>query len=153
VSINAYAGSANVYSKSWGSASSVLYSFTATPLNLSTTFFSKSVTVNALFVPVTFTARATGALGATLSGQISNVGIEAKGTPSGRAGLYVSAAVGGQYCLGGLCVGAEVGVYSDVALVKASAPAKVAGWWQLARPSGVMLNYSAKADATISSLD
>ena len=153
VSINAYAGPANVYSRSWGSTSSTLTFLNATPLSLSTTFLSKSVTVTALFVPVTFTVKATGAIGATLTGKISNIGLEAAGTPSGRAGLYTSAAVGGKYCVSELCVGASAGVYTDVTLVKASAPAKVAAWWQLARPSGVFINYTAKADMTMTSLD
>ncbi len=52
-----------------------------------------------------------------------------------------------------MCVGASAGVYTDITLVKASAPAKVAAWWQLARPAGAFINYLAKADLTMSSLD
>jgi len=65
----------------------------------------------------------------------------------------VSAAVGGQYCLGGLCVGASAGVYSDVKLIEAAAPARAELWWSLSKYGGVLLNYAARADLTLSSLD
>ena len=152
LSFNAYVGSATIYSKSYASTTST-YTYTPIPsATWNTTFFDRSATVDVI-VPITFRVKATGHLSANLTGKISNVGVEANASPSGKASLYASAAVGGQYCVGPACVGATAGVYSDVTLVKASAPANVALWWSLSRYGGVLLNYVAQASVTVSSLD
>lgn len=152
VSFNAYAGSATIYTKSYASTTST-YTFLNLPLSSQpVTFFDKSATVD-LFVPITFRVKATGQIGAGLSGKISNVGIEASANPSGKASLYASAAVGAKYCVGPACVGVSAGVYSDVKLVEAAAPARAEIWWSLSKYGGVLLNYLAKADLTLSSLD
>jgi hypothetical protein len=152
LSFNAYVGSATIYSKSYASTTST-YTYTPIPTaTWNTTFFDRSATVD-LIVPITFRVKATGHLSANLTGKISNIGVEASANPSGKASLYASAAVGGQYCVGPACVGATAGVYSDVTLVQASAPANVALWWSLSKYGGVLLNYVAQASLSLSSLD
>lgn len=151
LSFNAYVGSATIYTKSWTSLTSTQTLFNVAPSPWTVTFIDRSVTVGVYGIDVTFRVKASGELKANLTGKLSNVGLEAAGTPSGKASLYASAAVGHNYCAAGVCVGAEAGVYSDVDLVKVSVPAKAATWWSLA-PAGVQINYLAKADATISSL-
>jgi hypothetical protein len=155
LSINAYAGSANIFSRSYISQTST-YVFTNLPQYAwSLTFFDVKANVS-LFVPVEFRAKATGELKINLTGKISNVGIEAGAAPQGRAGLYAYGAIGGEYCLG-LCIGATAGVYVDVTLLAAAAPANVAATLQFTGKSssvgGVQLNYLANANLTISSLD
>jgi hypothetical protein len=154
LSFNAYVGSANVYTKSYTSTTSTYTFLNVTPVDWEKTFFNKSVNISVGIIPVSFTVKSTGRIKFNLTGKISNVGVEAAATPGGKASLYASAAIGGQYCLGPVCVGATAGVYADVNLLEASAPANAALWWSLAPiTAGVLLNYSAKADATIKSLD
>ena len=151
LAFTAYAGSAAIYSKSFTSTTST-YTYTPIPnATWSTTFFDRSATVD-LIVPITFRVKSTGQLSANLTGQISNVGVEASAAPGGKASLYASAAVGGQYCIGPACVGASAGVYSDVTLIQASAPASAKLTWSLSKFGGVLLNYSARADLTLSTL-
>lgn len=151
LAFTAYVGSAAIYTKSYASTTST-YTYTPIPTaTWNTTFFDRSATVD-LIVPITFRVKATGHLSAGLSGKISNVGVEASAAPSGKASLYASAAVGGQYCVGPACVGASAGVYSDVTLVQASAPANVAVWWSLTQYGGVLLNYVAKANLNLTSM-
>jgi hypothetical protein len=153
VSLAAYAGPATIWSKTWASTTSTHVFLNETPVNEPHTFIDKTVNVSVFGLPVSFRAKATGLFKVSITGKISNVGLEAAATPIGKASLYTSAAIGGQYCAWGLCVGVTAGVYSDVTLVEASAPAKVSVWWSLAAYGGVLLNYLAKADATIKSLD
>jgi hypothetical protein len=153
VSFTAYIGGAAIYTKPYSSATS-----TYVPLAISErwprTFVDKTVNVAVGPVPVTFRVQATGELAATLSGKISNVGIEFGGGPSGKASLYASAAVGGEYCLWGACVGASAGVYASVTLVEASAKPNLAIWWSLTAPyGGIQLNYLANAGLTLKTLD
>lgn len=154
VGFSIYAGSANIVSKSASSATSTYTLLNEKPQPYTSSFFKKSVTVTVLFVPVTFSVDVAGTVGATLTGKISNMGIEASGKPYAGAYLYTSAAIGGKWCpVDDVCVGASAGVYTDVRLVELSAPASLAVWWELARPAGVRLAYSAKADLKLSSLD
>ncbi len=151
LAFTAYAGSAAIYTKSYTSLTST-YTYPVIPTaTWNTTFFDRSATVDVI-VPITFRVKATGKLTAGLTAKISNIGVEASAAPSGKASLYASAAVGGQYCIGPACVGATAGVYSDVTLVQAGAPANVAVWWSLSKFGGVIINYVAKADLTLSSL-
>ena len=154
-SLAAYVGSAAIYTKSYASETSTYTFLNVTPINWSKTFFSKTVNMSVGFIPVTFTVKATGELRANLTGKISNIGIEGAASPGGKASLYASAAIGGQYCVDYVgCVGASAGVYSDVKLLEASAPANVSIWWSLAPLSaGVLLNWVANASVTLSSLD
>ena len=147
----AHVGSATIYTKNWTSTTSTQTLFNVAPSPWTLTFIDRSVTVDVYGIDVTFRLKASGQLKANLTGKLSNIGVEAGGTPSGLASLYASAAVGHNYCAWGACVGAEAGVYSDVDLVKASVPAQAAAWWSLA-PSGVKINYLAKATATITAL-
>ena len=152
LSFNAYVGSATIYSRAWASTTSTYTFPNAAPDPWTMTFFDKSIKVDVYGVGVTFRVRASGTLKVTLSGKISNIGVEGTGTPSGRASLYASAAVGDVICWGDYCIGAEAGVYSDLDLVSASVPAKAAAWWSLTAQGGVLINYLAKADATITAL-
>ncbi len=152
VSFNAYVGGANIYTKSWTSQTSTKVLFNETK-GWSKTFFDKRLPVDVIGIPVEFRAQATGGLMVSATGSLSNVGAEVGATPQGYAGLYLSAAVGGDYCVAGVCVGATAGVYSDVKLLSLKAPATASTWWSLAPLGGVKVNYQAKADLTISSLD
>jgi hypothetical protein len=152
----AYVGGAAIYTKSYSSATS-----TYVPLSIGQTwprtFVDKSVTVAVGPIPVTFRVQATGQVGASLTGKISNVGIEMAAGPSGKASLFASAAVGGQYCVwtpfGDACVGATAGLSIDLTLLEASAPTNLAVWWSLAGPyGGVLLNYLATSNITLKSL-
>lgn len=151
-SVNAYVGSANIYSKAYTSTTSTKTLFNETK-SWSQTFFDKRIPVSVLGLPVSFRARATGVLAISANGKLSNVGVEATATPTGSADLYLSAAVGGEYCGFGACVGVEAGVYSDVTLLAISAPANASTWWALSPTGGVSVNYQAKADLMLSSLD
>jgi hypothetical protein len=154
LSFNAYAGTATVYTRSYTSLTSSYTFASFAPVTWPVTFFDRSVSVGLSFVSVSFRARATGELKAGLTGKISNKGIEAAAAPSGKASLYVSAAIGGDWCLWGACIGATAGVYSDVTLVQASVPAQAALWWSISPElGGVSLNYLTKADLTVSALD
>ena len=119
------------------------------------TFFDRSVSVGVGPIPVTFRARATGELGASLTGKISNVGFEAMTGPSGKASLFASAAVGGQYCVDYLgCIGASAGVSVNVTLVEASAPITAGLWWSLVnRGWGAQLNFNLTSTLNLRSLD
>jgi hypothetical protein len=152
-SVNAYIGTANVFTKSWTSTSSTKTLWSDTK-SWTQPFFDKTVPVDVLGIPVSFRARGLGALMLTAGVELSNVGIEASAKPQGYASLYVSAAVGGTYCFSpGLCVGASAGVYSDVKLLSLQAPAKAETWWALSPAVGVSVSYQAKADLTVSTLD
>ncbi len=155
LAFGAYVGGAAVYTKSYASETSSYTYLNVTPFDWTKTFFSKTVNISVGLIPVTFTVKATGNIKGNLTGKISNVGIDAGATAGGKASLYASAAIGGQYCVDYVgCIGASAGVYSDVTLVQLSAPANVAIWWSLAPlATGVNLNYVAKASATLSSLD
>lgn len=154
VSFGAYVGSAAVYSKSYTSLTSTYTFANVTPVNWDKTFFNRTVNISVGMIPVTFTVKATGAIKFNLTGKLSNVGVEMNSTPGGKASLYASAAIGGQYCVDYVgCVGASAGVYSDVRLLEASAPINAAVWWSLAPgATGVRLNFLGKANATISSM-
>ncbi len=153
VSFNAYVGTAAIYSKSYSSTTSTYTFMNVTPIDWPVTFFSDSVNISVGLIPVSFKVKATGDLNANLTGKISNAGIEASGTPSGGASLYASAAIGGEYCADGLCVGASAGVYSDVKLITASAPASGSVWWSLSRYGGALVNYDVAASLGLHSLD
>ncbi|HEY5943857.1 MAG TPA: hypothetical protein VIV40_00120 [Kofleriaceae bacterium] len=152
LSVTAYVGSQAVWTDHWSSTTSTKTLYSATPAAWTIPFFDQHVTVDVYGIDVTFRLKAQGELRTSLSGKLSNVGLEASGTASGRADLYASAAVGHTVCMGSACVGAEAGVYTDVDLVKVSVPARVAAWWSFAPTAGVQINYVAKADATITSL-
>lgn len=151
-SVNAYVGSALIYSKAYTSTTSTKQLFNENK-SWSQTFFDKRIPVSVLGLPVSFRAKATGVLALSASGKLSNVGVEATATPTGSADLYLSAAVGGEYCVSGVCVGVEAGVYSDVTLLAIMAPASASTWWALSPAGGVSVNYQAKADLSISSLN
>lgn len=121
----------------------------------SKTFFDRSVTVGVGPIPVTFTAKATGELGASLTGRISNVGFEASTGPWGKASLFASAAVGGQYCVDYLgCIGARAGLSVNVTLLEATAPFNTNLTWSLVnRGWGAQLNYNLTSTLTFKSLD
>jgi hypothetical protein len=129
------------------------------PLNVSQswpkTFFEKRVNIGVGPIPVTFTAKATGQLAASLTGQISNIGFEAAAGPSGKASLFASAAVGAQYCVDFLgCVGASAGLSASVTLVEASAPTTFKIWWSLVNLGfGAQLNYKLASDLNLKTLD
>jgi hypothetical protein len=151
-SFNAYVAGANIYTKSWTSQTSTKVLFNDTK-GWSKTFFDKRLPVDVIGIPVEFRAQATGGLMVSTSGSLSNVGVEAGATPQGYAGLFLSAAVGGDYCVAGICVGATAGVYSDLKLLSLKAPAKASTWWSLAPLGGVNVFYQATSDLSISSLD
>lgn len=152
--LTAYVAGAAVFTQPFVSVSG-----TSTPISIgqgwSHTFFDRSVTVGVGPIPVTFRTRATGQLGASLIGKLSNVGFEAATGPSGKASLFASAAIGGQYCIDYLgCVGASAGVSANVTLVEAAAPITAALWWSLVnRGWGAQLNYTLAASLTLKSLD
>jgi hypothetical protein len=153
LAVTAYVGPATVWSRTWTSATSTKVFLNETPVNQNYTFIDRTINVSVFGLPVSFRAKATGLFKLGVTGQISNVGLESGASAIAKASLYTSAEVGGQYCAWGACVGVSAGVYSDVTLVEATAPAKVAVWWSLAGINGVLLNYLAKADATIKSLN
>ena len=154
VSFGAYVGSAAVYSKSYTSETSTYTFANVTPVDWDKTFFDRTVNMSVGIIPVTFNVKASGKIKFNLTGKLTNVGVEMSSTPGGKASLYASAAVGGQYCVEYIgCVGASAGVYSDVKLLEASAPVHAALWWSLAPlATGVKINFAGKASATISSM-
>lgn len=151
-SVNAYVAGATIYSKAYTSTTSTKTLFSETK-SWSQTFFDKRLPVDVLGWDVSFRARATGVLAISANGKLSNVGIEATAQPTGSADLYLSAAVGGTACVAGACVGIEAGVYSDVTLLGVSVPASASTWWALSPTGGVSVNYQAKADLMVSSLN
>jgi len=155
-SITAYVGGASIYTKSYTSATST-YTWLSVGQTWPATFIDRSATVSVGPIPVTFRVRATGELTASLTGKISNVGLEMGGNSGGKANLYASAAVGAEYCVDYLgCVGASAGVYASLKLFEVKTPATLAVWWSLAGSSlgtGVKLNYLANAGLQVSSLD
>ncbi len=151
--LTAYVGSAAIYQKpvvSLAGTSTFLSGGGTWPA----TFFSKTVNLSVGPIPVTFTARATGELKTTLTGKISNVGFEMGGGPSGKASLFASGAVGGNYCIDYLgCVGASAGLSVNVTLVEAAAPTSFAIWWSLVNQGyGVNLNYALTSNLTLKTL-
>lgn len=154
LTLTGYVAGAAVFSRPFVSVSSTKSTVAMTPINWPATFVDVSTTVSVGPVPVTFRAKATGDIKATLTGQISNVGMEATANPQGRASLYASGAIGGQYCYQGVCVGASAGLYVDVTLVEVAAPALAKIWWALAQGSvGVLVSYDLDADLTLKTLD
>jgi hypothetical protein len=154
--LTAYVGGAAIYTKPFVALSGS-YTWLSGGGTWPTTFLDKSVTVSVGPIPVTFRARATGQLAATLSGRISNVGIETAAGPSGKASLFASAAVGGQYCvwtpLGDACVGATAGLSVDVTLIEAAAPITFNLWWSLVNMGyGTQLNYGLNSNITLKTL-
>ena len=152
-SFNAYVGSAAIYSKSYTSTTSTYTAMNVPAIDWPMTFLDERVSVDLGFVPVTFTVNASGDLNANITGKISNIGIQASTTPSGSASLYASAAVGGEYCGFGECIGASAGVSADVKLVTASAPASGSVTWSLSPFGGAQVNYDVGASLDLHSLD
>lgn len=152
-SFNAYVGTSVIYSNSYTSTTSTYTLMNVPAIDWPFTFLNKRVNVSLGPVPVTFNVKATGDFNANINGKISNVGITAATTPSGAASLYASAAIGGEYCIDGECIGASAGVSADVTLVKASAPASGSVTWGLSRYGGAFVNYAANASLDLQTLD
>ena len=154
LTLTGYIAGAAVFTKPFISVSSTKATVVMTPVNWPATFLDLSTTVSVGPVPVTFRARAAGEIKATLTGEISNVGIEVTANPQGKASLYATGAVGGQYCWKGACIGASAGLYVDVTLVEVAVPALLKIWWSLAPLSaGVLLNFDMDADLVMKSFD
>ena len=154
LTLTGYAGGMALFSRPFVSISSTKSTVAMTPIDWPATFVDLSTTVSVGPVPVTFRAQATGVIKATLTGQISNAGVEVTANPQGKASLYASGAIGGQYCYQSLCVGASAGLYVDVTLVEIAAPAFAKIWWSLAQSSvGVLINFDLDADLNLKTLD
>jgi hypothetical protein len=118
------------------------------------TMFDRSVGIWVGPVPVTFTAKVTGRLGAGLNAAINVTRIGATFQPTARASLYASAAVGGEYCLLGMCAGASAGLYTDLNLFDLSVPSSFeVGLTPVNNGAGLKVNYNLRSDVTFSSLD
>jgi hypothetical protein len=153
LSLTAYVAGAAVFTKPFIAQTGVYV-----PLSVSQswtkTFFDKSVSLSVGPVPVSFRAKATGQLGASLTGRISNVGFEAATGPSGKASLFASAAVGGQYCVDYVgCIGASAGLSVNVTLIEASAPVTANLTWSLVNNGwGAQLNYNLTSTLNLKTL-
>jgi hypothetical protein len=148
-----YVGGATIYTKQWESTTSTYTFLNQTPIDWQKTFIDESLSIWVGPVPVTFTGKATGRIKATINGKISNVGIEANAGPAGNASFYGSAAIGGEYCAWGVCVGASAGFYGSVDLIDVKVPSEAAVWWSLATPNvGVKLNYKLKSSLDVETL-
>lgn len=151
--LTAYVGGFAIFTKPF-----VAVSGSYTPLAIgqtwTQTFFDRSMTVGVGPIPVTFRARASGQVGAALTGKISNVGFEVNAGPSGKASLFASAAVGGAYCVEYLgCVGAQAGLSVNVTLFEVSAPVNYSVWYSLVNLGyGAQLNYGLNANIVLKSL-
>ncbi len=153
LSLTAYIAGAAVFTKPFVSQTGVYVPLAVTG-NWPRTFFDKSVSVSVGPIPVSFTARATGQLTASLTGRISNVGFEAAAGPSGKASLFASAAVGGQYCVWSACVGASAGLSVNVTLIEASAPITANLTWSLVNMGwGAQLNFNLTSTLNLKTLD
>lgn len=153
LSLTAYIAGAAVFTKPFISQTGVYVPLSVNG-NWPRTFFDKSVSVGVGPIPVSFKAKATGELKATLTGRISNVGFESSAGPSGKASLFASAAVGGEYCVWGACVGASAGLAVNVTLVEASAPVTANLTWSLVNNGwGAQLNYNLTSTLNLRTLD
>lgn len=152
VDVKAYVAGAQIYSKSWQSATSTIKTFISETPTWNRTFFQTSYSLSVGPIPVTVSAAATGELGYTATGSIDNVGINLGFNPRGKASVNASAGAGGEYCVLGVCVGASAGVYGKLTLLQASLPMTSNVGWSLAPTGGVRVGYKLKGDLSLSSL-
>jgi hypothetical protein len=153
VNLTAYVAGAAVFTKPFVSVAGT-YTWMNVGQSWPKTFFDKSVSLSVGPIPVTFRAKATGELGANLLGKITNVGFEVGANPLGKASLFASAAVGGQYCVDYVgCVGASAGLSVNVTLVEAAAPVNFNIWYSLVNMGwGAQLNYGLNSNITLKTL-
>ncbi len=103
-------------------------------------------------VPVEFRVQVEGQLGANIDASLNLTRIGVIFTPRASASLFASAAIGGEACLLGACVGASAGIYGEATLFSVSIPSRI----EIALTplsTGLRATGTLRSDATVSTLD